>query len=81
MMVFTVNQSDVTVIRWYLCTIFRCQAPSHNLDSEESIRQHTQEITEALVNTYDVATLWSEHGIVSDIVVSVSPLPTLSTIC
>jgi hypothetical protein len=51
---------------------YSCRAPSRNLDGyEESNRPRTREITEALVQTFDVPDLWSDHGIISDVVVSV----------
>jgi len=43
------------------------------LDGEESNRPRTKEITEALIQTFDVPDLWSDHGIISDVVVSFSP--------
>ena len=48
----------------------RCRAFHENLDDKDlSQRQRTQELTETLINTYDVPTLWSEHGIISDVTV------------
>jgi len=48
---------------------YRCRAPSKNLDDVFYQQQRTKEITEALIMTQDVPTLWSEHGIISDVVV------------
>ena len=46
-----------------------CWAPAGNLDCEHSACQHTKKTTEALIKTYNVATLWSEYGIFCDIIV------------
>ena len=46
-----------------------CQAPAGNLDCEHPAHQCTKETTEALIKTYNVATLWSEYGIICDIIV------------
>jgi len=54
----------------YLIMLCRCQAFHENLDDEDLYqRRGTKDRTEALINTYEVPILWSEHGIVSDIIV------------
>jgi hypothetical protein len=47
-----------------------CRAPSYNLDGEISTQHRTKALTEALIQIFDVPELWSEHGIISDVVVS-----------
>lgn len=47
-----------------------CRAPPDDLDGEASTRQRTKEITEILIKTSDVPTLWTHHGIVADVIVS-----------
>jgi hypothetical protein len=59
----------------WLIILWRCRAFHKNLDNEEEYQcPCTKDITEALINTYEVPILWSEHGIVSDVIVS--PLAT-----
>ncbi len=48
----------------------RCPAPSGDLDDEDSNgQQRSRGLTEALIRTYDVPTLWSQYGIISDVIV------------
>jgi len=50
---------------------YSCPAPSGELDNEDLNRQQrSRDLTEALISTYDVPTLWSQHGIISDVIVS-----------
>ena len=52
------------------CDMCRCQAFHDNLNDEDLYQcPHTRELMEALINTYEVPTLWSEYGIVADVVV------------
>lgn len=53
---------------------YSCPAPPKSLDNPLYYqRQRTEAKTEALIMTQDVSTLWSEHGIVSDVIVSLGP--------
>jgi hypothetical protein len=48
----------------------RCRAFHENLDDKDLYqRRRTKELTEALINTYEVPILWKEHGIVADVIV------------
>jgi hypothetical protein len=49
-----------------------CRAVSGYLDGEGSNRPRTMNITEALINSFDVPELWDDHGIISNVVVSFS---------
>lgn len=50
--------------------MFSCPAPPKSLDDPIYCQQRrTKARTEVLIMTEDVSTLWSEHGIVSDVVV------------
>jgi hypothetical protein len=68
--VSTVSWLDIMLVIYNANVYIRCRAPPNDLDGDESERRRTKDFTEALVKTYDVPTLWSEHGIVSDIIVS-----------
>lgn len=59
----------------------RCQAFHDDLDDEDLYqRPRTRELTEALINTYEVPTLWSEYGIVADVVVRFATTVLFSTV-
>lgn len=61
-------RAQLLVLR--LIILCRCRAFPGNLDNEnEYQRRRTKDITEALIYTYNVPILWSEHGIISDVVV------------
>jgi hypothetical protein len=48
----------------------RCRAFHENLDDKDLYeRRRTKELTEALINTYEVPVLWKDHGIISDVIV------------
>jgi hypothetical protein len=58
------------MVKFKLIILDRCRAFHENLDDKDLCqRRRTQELTEALINTYEVPILWSEHGIVSDVIV------------
>jgi hypothetical protein len=46
----------------------RCTARPENLDGPSTLRR--REHTDALVETFELGTLWDDYGIVGDIVVS-----------
>ena len=69
-LVSTVSTIRKSYHRQLIEIIGSCQAPLYNLDGKISIQHHTKAITEALIQTFDVPELWSEHGIISDVVVS-----------
>jgi hypothetical protein len=53
----------------------RCRAPPKSLDDVQYQQQRSKLITEALISTQDVPTLWSEHGIISDVVPFTNDFP------
>ncbi|KAF8347329.1 hypothetical protein F5887DRAFT_957895 [Amanita rubescens] len=42
----------------------RCRVPPSKLDGPDSQRPRTEAITEVLIKTQTVASLWSDHGII-----------------
>jgi hypothetical protein len=61
-------------ILWATCLslnkFYSCPAPPKNLDDPIASQQRrTKARTEVLVMTQDVPTLWTEHGIISDVIV------------
>lgn len=64
---------------------FRCTARSTRLDQDEP-RQRTKNHTNVLLEELELGTLWTEYGLVGDVIVSfpmiVSPIfPTLLHVC
>lgn len=47
---------------------FRCTAPRNDLDGVGGLRAHL--LTEQLIHTLDVRTLWEDYGIVANVLVS-----------
>ncbi len=53
-----------------LIKVYSCPAPPKGLDDPAAYQQQrTKAKTDALIMTQDVPTLWSKHGIVSDVIV------------
>ena len=64
------DDKTLLLVILYLIILCRCQATHENLDNEDLYqRRRTKDRTEALINTYEVPILWSEHGIISDVIV------------
>ena len=69
-LVSTVSYYYTVTCNSKLIILDRCQAFHRNLDDKDLYeRRRTQELTEALINTYKVSVLWKEHGIISDVIV------------
>lgn len=66
------NASDVLVeFELTFCVLSRCMAHKNDLDGSDCIYR-CQELTEKLVEEYELGELWGECGIIGDIVVSCS---------